>query len=204
MKKFILFSVLMVSFSFVQAQTVVKMTLPPQADEPLQIVVLFDEEVPEGIPVVLGLIGYKVTGGIEPYTYEWIQNGNVIGTGNIVVITPAKGDRFELEATDKNKCHSTTSFSMKVIRKANGQNQPIPGLRIYPTLVKDNIIHIDLPESDSPLNANIRIFNVKGVLMFQIFSDESYTVNHYLPDGIYFVSVATDEFHKVVKIIVQH
>jgi len=204
MKKFILFSVLMVSFSFVQAQTVVKMTLPPQADEPLQIVVLFDEEVPEGIPVVLGLIGYKVTGGIEPYTYEWIQNGNVIGTGDIVVITPVKGDRFELEATDKNKCHSTTSFSMKVIRKANGQNQPIPGLRIYPTLVKDNIIHIDLPESDSPLNANIRIFNVKGVLMFQIFSDESYTVNHYLPDGIYFVSVATDEFHKVVKIIVQH
>ena len=194
----------MVSFSFVQAQTVVKMTLPPQADEPLQIVVLFDEEVPEGIPVVLGLIGYKVTGGIEPYTYEWIQNGNVIGTGDIVVITPVKGDRFELEATDKNKCHSTTSFSMKVIRKANGQNQPIPGLRIYPTLVKDNIIHIDLPESDSPLNANIRIFNVKGVLMFQIFSDESYTVNHYLPDGIYFVSVATDEFHKVVKIIVQH
>ena len=204
MKKFILFSVLMVSFSFVQAQTVVKMTLPPQADEPLQIVVLFDEEVPEGIPVVLGLIGYKVTGGIEPYTYKWIQNGEVIGTGDIVVITPAKGDRFELEATDKNKCHSTTSFSMKVIRKANGQNQPIPGLRIYPTLVKDNIIHIDLPESDSPLNANIRIFNVKGVLMFQTFSDESYTVNHYLPDGIYFVSVATDEFHKVEKIIVQH
>lgn len=204
MKRFILFSLLMVGFSFLQAQTVVKMTLPPQANDPLQVVVLFDEEVPEGIPVVLGLIGYKVTGGIEPYTYEWIQNGEVIGTGDIVVITPAKGDQFSLKATDKNKCYSTTSFSMKVIRKASGQNQPIPGLRIYPTLVKDNVIHIDLLESDEPLNANIRIFNIKGVLMFQTFSDESYTVNHYLPDGVYFVSVATEQFHKVEKIIVQH
>lgn len=204
MKKFILFSVLMVSFSFVQAQTVVKMTLPPQADEPLQIVVLFDEEVPEGIPVVLGLIGYKVTGGIEPYTYEWIQNGNVIGTGDIVVIMPSTGDQFSLKVIDKNKCYSTTSFKIEVIGKTNEQNQPIPGLSIYPTLVKDNVIHIDLPESDFPLNANIRIFNIKGVLMFQTFADESYTVNCYLPDGIYFVSVATDEFHKVEKIIVQH
>src|SRR5690606_6259664 len=90
------------------AQTGVKMEVPPQAQEPLAVVVLFDEQVPEGIPVVLGLMGYDVTGGIEPYTYEWIQHGTVIGTGDIVVITPAKGDKFELNATDKNRCHSVS------------------------------------------------------------------------------------------------
>jgi len=204
MKKYIPIIFLLLSHSFVNAQTIVKMTVPTQATEPVNVVILFDEQVPEGMPVVLGLMGYNVTGGIEPYTYQWVQNGNVIGTGDVVIITPKKGDQFSLKATDKNKCYNTTSFSMKVISKVIGQKEEEKGFKIYPTLIKDDVIHIDLPTSDKQINANIRIFDVKGTLMFQTFATESYTINQQLLDGTYFVSVKTDEFHKVVKIIVQH
>lgn len=204
MKKYISIIILVFSIGFTNAQTIVKMSVPTQAKEPLQVVVLFDEQVPEGMPVVLGLMGYNVSGGIEPYTFQWVQNGNVIGTGDVVVITPKKGDQFSLKATDKNKCYNTTSFNMKVISKINEQNEEEKGFKIYPTLVKNEIINIDLPKFDKPTIVNIRVFDVKGNLMFQTFATESYTVNYHLNNGIYFVSVKTDEFHKVEKIIVQH
>lgn len=204
MKKYISIIILVFSIGYTNAQTIVKMSVPTQAKEPLQVVVLFDEQVPEGMPVVLGLMGYNVSGGIEPYTFQWVQNGNVIGTGDVVVITPKKGDQFSLKATDKNKCYNTTSFNMKVISKINGQNEEEKGFKIYPTLVKNEIINIDLPKFDKPTIVNIRVFDVKGNLMFQTFATKSYTVNYHLNNGIYFVSVKTDEFHKVEKIIVQH
>jgi len=204
MKKYTPIIFLLFSLSFVNAQTIVKMGVPTQAKDPLNVVILFDEQVPEGMPVVLGLMGYNVTGGIEPYTYQWVQNGNVIGTSDVVIITPKKGDQFSLKATDKNKCYNTTSFNMKVISRINGQKAEENGFKIYPTLLRDDVIHIDLPTSDKLINANIRIFDVKGNLMYQTFASESYTINQHLLDGTYFVSVKTVEFHKVVKIIVQH
>lgn len=189
------------------SQTVVKMSLPPQSKEPLKVTVLFDEEVPEGMPVVLGLMGYSVSGGIEPYTYEWVQNGKVMGTGDIVIITPAKGDKFELKATDKNRCYSVSSFSMKVISrlgKHNEENDKNSAYKIYPTWVKDDRIHIELPYFESPIQTKVRIFDVRGTLKYQSVITESTIVSCNLPDGSYFVSVQTDDFHKVEKIIVNH
>lgn len=204
MKKHISIILLIFSLGFANAQTIVKMSVPTQAKEPVNVVVLFDEQVPEGMPVVLGLMGYSVSGGIEPYTYQWVQNGTVVGTGDVVVITPKKGDQFSLKATDKNKCYSTTSFSMKVISRINAQNNEDKDFGVYPSLVKDNTIHVDLPKTEKTSEANIRIFSAKGEMLYQHFSTESFVINHPLPDGIYFVSVKTNEFHKVVKVIVKH
>lgn len=204
MKKHIILLALIGSLFCIHSQTIVKMAVPIQAKEQVKVVVLFDEEVPVGMPVVLGLMGYSVTGGIEPFTYQWVQNGNVVGTGDVVIITPQKGDQFSLKVIDKNKCHNTTSFNMKVISRVSGQNEEINGIKVYPTIIKDNQIHIDMEKSDKMKNANIRIFDVKGNLIYQTFVTESYTIDHYLLDGTYFVSVKSDDLHKVTKIIVQH
>src|SRR5680860_816539 len=107
--KVFLFLVIGFTVSGISAQTVVKMDMPEQADFPLEVVALFDEEIPEGIPVVLGLMGYDVEGGITPYSFEWTQNGDVVSTTDIVIFTPAKGDDLSLTISDKNKCRATTS-----------------------------------------------------------------------------------------------
>lgn len=203
MKKYVINILFLFSVFTANSQTVVKMNLPPQAKELLKVMVLFDEQVPEGMPVVLGLMGYSVTGGIEPYTYQWLQNGNVVGTGDVVIITPKKGDKFEMKATDKNKCYSTMAFSMKVISKIGGANQEKEAeYRISPTLVRNDIINITLPDADSPLRANVRIFDTKGAVWYQKYIAGSTVIACGLPAGTYFVSVQTDEFHKVEKIIV--
>lgn len=205
MKKTIITYIAVIAFSLCSAQTVVKMNMPAQAKNPLMVTVLFDEQVPEGMPVVLGLMGYSVSGGIEPYTYEWIQNGKVVGTGDIVIITPTKGDIFELKATDKNKCYSVNSFSMKVIARIKNEDKKKESeYKISPTLVKNGLLHITLPDAESPLRAIMRIFDTNGALKHQTFITGSTDVTFDLPDGNYFVSVKTEELHKVIKIIVQH
>jgi hypothetical protein len=185
------------------AQTVVKMSVPEQASEPLQVVVLFDELVPEGMPVVLGLMGYSVVGGIEPYSYQWVQNEVVIGTGDVVVITPKKGDQFYLKATDKNKCYSTTAFNLKVGSRNDEQEKSDNGFKIFPTIIKDNQINIEIPNFEIPTEVNVRIFGVSGNLLYQRYTYESFVVNHNLVNGIYFVSVRTDKLQKVAKVIVE-
>ena len=204
MKKIIITFIAAIAFMLCNAQTVVKMNLPPQAKDPLKVTVLFDEEVPEGMPVVLGLMGYSVSGGIAPYTFEWMQNGKVIGTSDVVIVTPAKGDKIELKATDKNKCYSTMAFSLKVISRSPGaNNQKNDSYTISPTLVKNGIIHIGLPDAENKLKANVRIFDTNGTLKHQSFITGSSDITFGLPTGNYFVSVQTDDFHKVEKIIVQ-
>ena len=205
MKKTIITFLSFAAIMLCSAQTVIKMNMPPQAKDPLQVTVLCDEEVPEGMPVVLGLMGYTVSGGISPYTYEWIQNGKVIGTGDVVIVTPAKGDKIELKATDKNKCYSTMAFSLKVISRSPGANtQKNDSYTISPTLVKNGVIHIGLPDAENKLKANVRIFDTNGTLKHQTYITESTDVTCALPPGNYFVSLQTDDFHKVEKIIVNH
>ena len=205
MKKTIITFLSFAAIMLCSAQTVVKMNLPPQAKDPLKVTVLFDEEVPEGMPVVLGLMGYSVSGGMTPYTFEWMQNGKVIGTSDVVIVTPAKGDKIELKATDKNKCYSTMAFSLKVISRSPGANtQKNDSYTISPTLVKNGVIHIGLPDADNKLKANVRIFDTNGTLKHQTYITESTDVTCALLPGNYFVSLQTDDFHKVEKIIVNH
>ena len=186
-------------------QTIVRMGVPLQAKESLKVVVLFEEPVPEGMPVVLGLMGYSVTGGMSPYSYQWLQNGILVGTGDVVIITPKKGDKFELKATDKNRCYSTQSFSMKVISRIGGKDdENYSQYKIYPTLIKNNYLNISIPEKEIPIQAIVRIFDTGGVLKYQSTITGSAIIPCHIPNGNYFVSVQTDEFHKVEKIIVQH
>ena len=205
MKKYILILISMFWLISIYSQTIVRMGVPPQAKEPLKVVVLFEEAVPEGMPVVLGLMGYSVTGGMSPYSYQWLQNGILVGTGDVVIITPKKGDKFELKATDKNRCYSTQSFSMKVISRIGGKDdENYSQYKIYPTLIKNNYLNISIPEKEIPIQAIVRIFDTGGVLKYQSTITGSAIIPCHIPNGNYFVSVQTDEFHKVEKIIVQH
>lgn len=187
------------------AQTVVRLSVPTQADERLQVVVLFDEEIPEGMPVVLGLMGYDVTGGMEPFTYEWVKNGNVIGTGDVVIFKPAKGDKLSLKVKDKNQCYSTTDFNLKIIRSIKADEQE-DNIRIYPTVIPDGKVHIVLPftpnETDEH-DTQVRIFNMEGKILNQYLIRESTDLQLELPVGNYFISVKSATHHLVEKIIIQ-
>lgn len=205
MKKSIFLIVSLMLVTGLYSQLIVKMTVPPQAQEPLQVAVLFDEEVPEGMPVVLGLMGYRVKGGMQPYTYQWLQNGELIGTGDIVVITPKKGDSFELKALDKNRCYSTMAFTMKVIARIDAPDNA-SDYKVYPTVITDSKMNISIPDhkEGGKQQATVRLFSVQGKMVFHTSITGSSVISCALPEGTYFISVQTDTYNHIEKIIYNH
>jgi len=202
MKTLILTGAWIVSF-LLNAQTIVKMNLPPQAKEALKVVVLFDEEVPGGMTVVLGVMGYRVFGGIEPFSFEWYRNGTLIGTGDIVSFVPANGDQLNLKVTDKNRCYSQSSVIMKVKSIIENEKEDVSGgISVSPTIITDNYLHISLPDAVTGLNALVRFIDLNGKVLLKSTITKSCGLQPELPAGVYFVSVQTGEFHKVEKIIV--
>ncbi|MBN2164978.1 MAG: T9SS type A sorting domain-containing protein [Marinilabiliaceae bacterium] len=189
-------------FSFtlmgVSAQTVVKMDMPQQAEKALKVVALFEEEIPEGIPVVLGLMGYDINGGATPYLFEWLLNNEVISTNDIVIFTATKGDQLVLKVTDNNKCRASTSFNLKFATIEPVKNEFI---KVYPTVVNDHVC-VDLP-TDMDGEVLIRIFDLNGKLAISQTILKSQMIPLSLAPGTYFVSVKTADKHKVEKIVVQ-
>ncbi len=185
----------------ISAQTVVKMDMPEQADEPLNVVALFDEELPEGIQVVLGLMGYEVEGGTTPYLFEWLLNGEVISTTDIAVFTPGKGDDLTLKVIDNNKCRATTSFNLKVASIPGTDSEDKDDIKIYPTIVNE-YIHFEFPSSNGD-KAWMRIFDINGKLIQENYLSESMDINIGLISGTYFVSLKIGDRNKVQKIIAQ-
>ena len=105
MKKLLyIISVLLLVVS-VSAQTVVRMRMPHQSEKKLEVVTLFAEGLPLGIPVVLGTIGFDISGGEEPLTFEWLKDNVVVATGDIAVITPVAGSQYMLRVSDRAGCY---------------------------------------------------------------------------------------------------
>lgn len=200
--KVFLFLVIGFTVNSITAQTVVKMDMPEQADNPLHVVALFDEEIPEGIPVVLGLMGYDIEGGMTPFLFEWLLDGEVVSTSDIVIFTPSKGDDLSLKVTDNNKCSATTSFNLKVARIPQNPNEKGDEIiEVYPTIVND-YIYIKLPLMENK-EVLLRIFDINGKIAHQEYISGSKSVNLNLTPGIYFVSVRIGDIHKIKKIIAQ-
>ncbi len=198
--KIILIFVFVLLINSLSAQTVVKMDMPTQADQPLKVVALFDEVIPEGIPVVLGLMGYDVDGGATPYLFEWLLNGTVVSTKDIVIFTPNKGDDLSLKVTDNNLCRATTAFNLKVASLPQNPDGDENGkIEVYPTMVT-NQVFIKIPEAQMQ-KALLRIFDLNGVIAHEEYLLESRNVEINLTPGTYFVSVRMGGVHKVEKII---
>jgi hypothetical protein len=183
------------------AQTIVKMDLPAQADDPLSVVTLFDEALPGGIPVALGLMGFDVEGGITPYQYAWVHNGTVISTEDIVVFTPQPGDDMVLQVTDQNHCTVSVALSLITGGIPRQQVEGEENIRVYPTVFK-NEVFIRYPETIAQ-TAHVRIFNMGGVVVYEAKLNESGSLRLSLTPGTYLVSVKTGALHKVEKITAQ-
>jgi hypothetical protein len=187
--------------NLLSSQTVVKMDLPAQADDVLKVVALFNEELPEGIPVVLGLMGYNVEGGMAPYLFEWVLNGEVISSSDIAIFTPEKGDELSLKVTDNNKCRATSSFNLKVASVPRNLQVDVKDIKIFPTVFTHEI-SVQFPENEQIMTL-VRIYDTYGKMVYNKYLPKSTDISLNLNSGTYFISVRTAEVHKVEKIIAQ-
>ena len=201
MKRIILVSGIILSAMFTaSAQSIVKMRLPKQSEKPLQVVVLFDGEISGNASIVLG-VDYEIIGGVAPYSFEWLQNGAVVGTSDIAVVNPQNGDRIDLRVRDATRCFTSASFKLGSTKTNSEDGKATAEIRIYPTLVNDGTIHVALPELDP--QAVIRIFDTNGALRYRQTAAGSVEIRANLPTGVYLVVVTTKGSHAVEKVVVE-
>jgi len=104
MRKYFKILIVLLSSLMATAQTVVRMRMPAQSENALSVATLYNEALPTGVSIVLGVVGYEINGGTAPYQYEWLKNNQVISTGEVAVIVPEKDMNYVLRVKDKNGC----------------------------------------------------------------------------------------------------
>lgn len=197
-----LIPLLIVFFSMIHlnAQTVVRMRMPEQSERALEIVTLFSDGLPTGFPIVLGTLGFDVSGGTAPLNFEWLKDNKVIATSEIAVITPAAGSTYSLRVSDKAGCYFEEVIRIDAQAKA-GSAYIESLFKVSPTIV----VHELSVESSSffPIQARIQVYNIAGTMMLDEEFAGSFQTNLNWADGVYFVVISAGGHHKVTKISVK-
>lgn len=191
--------VLFVSGSF--SQTVVKMEMPSQSDQVINVVKLYDESLPLNTTIVLGAIGYNITGGTAPYTLNWMKDDKVVTTGDIAVINPETGSSYSLKVIDKNSCSYITSINLDAVLKMKKQNNINSQISVTPTLVT-NQLTVSFNDNITTA-ASVRIFDNQGILKYQQNISGNTLIPINLQKGVYYIVVEREELNLAEKVIVK-
>lgn len=198
-KYFKILIVLLYSFS-VTAQTVVRMRMPAQSENALSIATLYNEVLPTGVSIVLGVVGYEISGGTAPYQYEWLKNNQVIATGEIAVIVPEKDMNYVLRVKDKNGCSVENAINVSSSAKV-AKNYLSETVKINLSQFSHQL-SVDF-KSFIPENMTVSIFDLQGKLYTKQAISESTTIPVQLPFGVYLVVVGNGQLYHVQKIMVK-
>jgi hypothetical protein len=185
----------------VNTQTVIRMRMPQQSEQALEVVTLFSEGLPVDIPVVLGVIGFDISGGTAPFLLEWLQNDSVVATGDIAVITPKTGKTYMLRVSDQAGCYAEQSIRLDAQLKIKA-NYLEDIVRVSPTLIS-NELNVRV-SSYFPLDARIRVFDTNGKLYLNQKLQGDLTTAINWENGMYYVVISAGELLQVTKIIVSN
>lgn len=179
-------------------QSVVRMRMPAQSENALSVATLYNEALPTGISIVLGVVGYNIKGGTAPYQYEWLKNNQLIATGEIVVINPERGSNYVLRVKDKNKCVIETSINVSNAAKV-AKSYLSETLKInVQQFSKELSIEF---EGFVPENLNLHVFDLQGKMHLKQAIYGNSTVPLQLTAGAYLVVLGNDQMYHVQKII---
>jgi len=200
MKTNILSIIVLLCSILATAQTVVRMRLPAQSENALSVTTLYNEALPTGISIVLGVVGYDISGGTAPYQYEWLKDNKVITTGEVAVINPEKGKSYVLRVKDKNGCIVENAINISNSAKA-AKNYLSENVRINLSQFNQQL-SVDF-KSFVPENTTLSIFDLQGKLHAKQAIGESSIIPVQLPFGVYLVVVGNGQLYHVQKILVK-
>lgn len=208
MKKIFVHTALIISgiiiHTMVTGQTLVTMDIGEQSEEPLSAEVLFDDGIPLNMPTTLGEIGYAVHGGIFPFSFKWVENGEVIAEGNTAVISPVQGNNYSVIITDQNNCSVTLPIQLDATLKKQSGDSGLSANDI--TIGFDPVsksISIAFEEEMSGKNI-LRIYNFGGKMLLQVQISGSTEIPLNLPGGTYILCIGNAEFRYIEKLLIPY
>lgn len=199
MKTIHLLVIVWLSSCVLAAQTVVRMRMPVQSEKALNVVALYNEALPTGFTIVLGVVGYDISGGAAPYQYEWLKNNQLITTGEVAVIVPEVGSKYVLRVKDKNMCVVENAINVSASSKIS-KNYLSETVKVN-LLQFSHQLNIEF-KGFVPENTVMSIFDLQGKLQQKENLKGNTTLSVQLPNGIFLVVVGNGEMYHVQKISV--
>lgn len=197
-KSFIIIMLTVISTGTLSGQTVVKMAMPEQTEEALSATTLFEEKIPLEVPTHLGPMGYDVSGGLAPYTWQWLENDEILSANDIALITPTEGNTYSVVVVDKNNCSVTLPIEI------SGEGLKNSGSEVnwveFST-GSDKNLTIKLNDSVSE-EVTLQLIDINGRKHFETRIAMDTTIPLDIGSGMYFVYILGQDIQFVQKIMV--
>lgn len=156
---------------------------------------------PQGISSINGITGKawaSPTGGTAPYTYLWNTGGTKDTLSGLGIGT------YYVTVTDANGCQAQDSVSIGRLIDGLDDFPVLYSWNVYPTPSSGVfILEWDLPGAT---DITVEVFDLTGRMILQEEyhqSSASVTWDIDLPDGIFLLSISTDSYREVKRIIIQ-
>lgn len=191
---------LMFVASVVNGQVVVKMEMPAQPDQPLAAMTLFDESLWINIPNALGPMGFDISGGSPPYTFQWMENGTVFSTDATVTFTPQQGGSYTVTILDGNNCAVTmplTTQNLTNIDSEANEEQVFSASYLKETSILR--LFLSLPPERA---YSLQVYDLHGRVLFEKEVTDIGDVPVTLSSGLYIVSLSGEETGFTTRIVV--
>lgn len=168
--------------------------LTVEVNQPAELIITEVDKMNETPGESDGFIDVEVSGGVEPYSYVWTENGVEISNVEDLVNYPSS--QYVLTVTDANGCVTILNTFIDVV-------DAIFTPELSKIKVLENPFSNQLVLNNVPFGSNIRITNTTGSKMDQLRSTaETVSISsEKWPSGIYFVTIEVQGSIRSFKVI---
>ncbi|TCO05988.1 T9SS type A sorting domain-containing protein [Natronoflexus pectinivorans] len=192
--------ILLMAWSSMLGQTVVRLAKPQQATEPIEAYTLFDESLPADIPNAIGTMGYYINGGSFPYSYQWLENETVIAEGELALIVPSINHSYYLRIRDSNSCEVLIPISISP--SMPGEKSSMAHSETYNWKLTRNYLYLN-GNLSTEQSVNIRLYDINGRLIHHQLIHAETTIPVNLSPGVYLIYSKLGDVNRVEKAIVE-
>lgn len=121
----------------------------------------------------------EVTGGAEPYTYQWVKDGTVISTDKNFDVTSDGNDDFTLVVSDSRGCFIKNQIKIRITDIFSEFSSK---LKIYPVPARDHL-KIEMPLKGEVYTSSL--FDANGKKLWSGEIVDEYILNVNYPAGVY-------------------
>ncbi len=173
--------------------------------EPDPIELIIDDITNETNGNVNGAVQISISGGVTPYSYEWILEGQVISTEED--LNNAIAGEYEVIVTDANDC--IIESETIIIDKITATIDPVLAkyINIHPNPTSGKLfVQIELPESQL---INLSVLNITGKQVMETENGSVYVKQYELDlsnlaDGVYILKISSKDGVYTEKIVLEN
>jgi len=168
-------------------------TISVEVSEPSEVSASFNSNI---IPFVS-----SVSGGVQPYTYQWLYFGNQLNSGTDPSYDPTQNGTYSLVVTDANGCEGRSlpqDYSQQTVSVQDSNKET---LNIFPNPMTTKLV-IEL-NGDNNEELNLKLIDSKGSLVYETkFKNETIIERGNFSKGVYSLIITGKSTQYIEKIII--